>query len=41
MVVMTTFLRLNEVEALRPLHLSTASTAFLKCKNAMENRAVL
>jgi hypothetical protein len=41
MVVMTTFLRLNEVEALQPLHLNAASTVFLKCKNAIENRAVL
>ena len=38
---MTTFCRLNAVEALRPLHLSAASTAFLKCKNAIENEAVL
>ena len=37
---MTAFLRLNEVEALQPLHLSAASTAFLKCKNAIENKAV-
>jgi hypothetical protein len=41
MVVMTTFLRLNAVEALQPLHLGAASTAFLKCKNAIENKAVL
>ncbi len=38
---MTTFLRLNAVDALHPLHLSAASTAFLKCKNAIENKAVL
>jgi len=38
---MTTFLRLNAVEALQPLHLSGASTAFFKCKNAIENKAVL
>jgi len=38
---MTTFLRLNAVEALQQLLLSAASTAFLKCKNAIENKAVL